>query len=351
LTFVLSLLVITFVISLSFVFRIVDLISRGIPWEPVVRILLASFPSSLTLSIPMSALFSCLLVFGRMSDDGEITAMKASGLSLWRIGGHVVLFSMLLTCICLFVNHYVEPRAHYVRRSAKSELQSVSPIELLEEGRFQHFDGATLYIGRKTEKELQDVRIYDARNPAVVREIRAKTGTVQVDETGRHVIVDLRDVRIDPLSLERPGPAYLGRWRWNIGDIRHQRQYSKDEDDLLLGELLSRLSGGKPNDIKHGKEGLPVTNMRLLFMIHKRTVMAFSCLAFVLLGIPLGVKAQRRESSAGAAMSLVLIFVFYVMTALAESLVSRPALHPDLIVWLPNLLFISAGLVLMRRST
>ncbi|NIQ74338.1 MAG: LptF/LptG family permease, partial [Gammaproteobacteria bacterium] len=75
--------VVTFVMSIGIVFKVTDLLAQGVAWKPMVRILFFGFPQAFALAIPVSTLTACLLLFGRLSADGEITAMKANGVSVW----------------------------------------------------------------------------------------------------------------------------------------------------------------------------------------------------------------------------------------------------------------------------
>ena len=82
---------------------------------------------------------------------------------------------------------------------------------------------------------------------------------------------------------------------------------------------------------------------------NKRIAMAVSCLSFTALGIPLGIKSRRRESSAGIVLSLLLLFGFYFFILLAEALTEKPHLRPDLIVWFPVIASQLGGFFLMRK--
>ena len=83
--------------------------------------------------------------------------------------------------------------------------------------------------------------------------------------------------------------------------------------------------------------------------LNKRLVLAVSCMAFVLLGVPLGIRAHRKESSIGVALSLLVMFCFYLFVIIAETLVERPECRPDLIVWLPFLVCAVLGFLLLDR--
>src|SRR5205814_1430792 len=83
--------------------------------------------------------------------------------------------------------------------------------------------------------------------------------------------------------------------------------------------------------------------------INKRFSFPFSCLAFGLIGVPLGVTAHRRETSIGFAMGLIVAVTYFLFVIIGDTLRSNPNVHPELLVWLPNVLFIVLGTLLFRR--
>ncbi|MDA0989978.1 MAG: LptF/LptG family permease [Verrucomicrobia bacterium] len=350
-TFLMTLVVVTFVMCIGIVFKVTDLIAQGMNWRPVVKILIYGFPQALTYSIPVSMLTSSLLVFGRLSADGEITAMKATGISMWRIIVPPVIIAIFCTVICLYINNELVPRGHFARRLQISRMGAEAPLELLEEGRFiQDFTGLTIYIGQKKGKLLGDVRIYDLRKKGIKREVRATSGFVRQGETAMDLILDLFDVRIDPFADDRPGAAYAEKWSIAIPKAQGRRIYVRKKDDKAFRELTG--------DIRHTAEVYPQLSaddlvkqrMSLRVELHKRFVLSAACLAFVFIGIPLGVKAHRKESSVGVGLSLLLVLNFYLFIIVAESLEKHPNLLPHMIAWLPIVLSIAIGTKLINRN-
>src|SRR6202035_3041500 len=83
--------------------------------------------------------------------------------------------------------------------------------------------------------------------------------------------------------------------------------------------------------------------------INKRFSFPFACMAFALIGVPLGVTAHRRETSIGFAMGLIVAITYFLFVIIGDTLRGNPKVHPELLVWFPNLLFLVLGAVLFRR--
>jgi len=345
-----SVVICTFVISLGALFEIVELIARGVAWRPVVLILLWGFPSALTFSIPVGALTSCLLVFGRLAADGEITAMKASGISMWRIMLAPLRLGLLLAVLCLYINNELWPRSHHACRGLIASLGVMSPVEMLDEGRFiDDFPGLTVYIGRKKDDRIHNVRIYDVRDPALKREIYAKSGVIRTGRRGRDLVIDLYDARVDPFSAETPGAGYFSSSTVTVRNALYHRGYRKREKDMTMTELIEGMRHPSNLFPALGRKDLERQRMSFAVELNKRLCLSISCLAFIFLGIPLGAAAHRKESSAGVGISIFLVLNFYLFIIIAESLAKHPEVRPDLITWLPVVISLGLGSYLVRR--
>lgn len=351
LSFSVTLVVVTFVMCIGIVFKITELLARGLSWQPVLRIVLYGMPQALTYSIPVSILTASLLVFGRLSADGEITAMKATGISMWRIVATPLLIALWCTVFCVYLNNEIVPSGHYARRLATSRMGMETPLELLDEGRFiQEFPGLTMYIGRKRGNLLGDIRIYDLRTPGIRREVRATSGIVKQSGDPQDMAIDLFDVRIDPFADDRPGALYAEKWSVSIPRPSSGRIYRPKKDDKSFFALMWDLRHLDTEYPELDDEDRARQRTSLLVEVNRRYVLALACLAFAMLGIPLGVKAHRKESSVGVGISLALVFNFYLFIIIAESLEKHPGFHPHLIVWIPIVLAMGLGAWLIERN-
>lgn len=342
--------VITFVMSIGVLFKVTDLLAMGASWKPMIQMFLSGMPSALAFAIPISSLVAALLVFGRLSSDHEISAMKSCGFSHWQISSWPLIISLVLTVLCLYINNEIGPRSHLARRAIAAEL-AMRPVDLLEEGRFIHdFSGLTIWVGRKSGNRMRDIRICDTSDRDFRRQIRAKTGVIGVSSNGADLVIDLYDVKIDPFTKGRPGPGFCDHWPIRIENALRRRQYRPSRKDMTFGQLLSGISD--PASVAASVYGGEAERLRMVLTVerNKRISLSLSCFAFVLLGIPLGIKSHRKESSIGIAISLALAFAFYLFILIAESLSGHYAFRPDLVVLFPIVLFSIIGLVLVGRS-
>ncbi len=83
--------------------------------------------------------------------------------------------------------------------------------------------------------------------------------------------------------------------------------------------------------------------------INKSFSFPFACVAFAIIGVPLGVTAHRRETSIGFALGLIVATSYFLFVIIGDTLRGNPKVHPELLVWFPNILFIVLGAFLFRR--
>ena len=340
----------TFTVSIGFLFKLTDLIARGVSWRLIGIIFLYSMPTSLSTGIPLSALIACLLLFDRLSGDGEIVAMQGLGLSMRQISGSVILVTGALVALCLYINHELEPAAHFGRRTTMAKLRSVSAVNLIESGRFFTLvPGLGMYVGSRNGTYLKEVRIYDRRGPGLARQIRAERGELVPGKDKSSLVLELEHVRVTPFSDEVSGPGYFGRWSVPIEGLGNARSYLKSEEDLGFAELYYALRHTRERYPSLPEEELFSQRVNLGFELNRRTAGAFSCLALVFLAIPLGIRAQRHAPGFGAARAIGIYMVFYVLNLLVQSLIRQPHFRPDLLILAPPILFAAIGTWLFCR--
>ena len=351
-SFISTLFVLTFVMTIGSLFKLSALIANGVPWVPLLKILVMNIPQLLFFTLPISVLVSVLLLFGRLSSDSETTAMQACGISLIRVAVPIWLFSCLLSCVNFYICNWVVPQTHYKTRSTINQLKHVSIDKLIEEGRSVDInDQLSVFVGKKHDKELENIRIFDT-SEGFRREIKAKSGKIFTNPDTGKVTIKLYDVRIDPFKKGSPGAAYCDVLPVDVqGNASSAKKYRRKATNYTLEELLAeikRLIALPPDAPDAAKMRKKCAKLRV--ELHKRLSMSLSCFVFALIGIPLGIKSHRRETSAGIMISLGLIAFFYIFMSFAKSMSGNPDAHPELIIWIPTVVAVIGAIWLFRRK-
>lgn len=333
-SFLLAFFVLSFVLTIGLLVQIVGYIIDGISPALVGRFAAVSFPETLQWTIPLALLVSSVLVFSRLSADGEIAAMRACGINLISVMKWPVLFAVVCSALGAWINNEIVPRGHEVRRTLASRLSVGDAVDLIEPGRkVTDFPNVTLYVARKEGRWLYDVTATDTSDTNVVRTIHAEKA--RAIGKGPDMALDLYNVTVDPVDKGRGGMA-SGRYV-HYPIKTKDTKYSKKGKDLRFFELIARIrqdakaiKDGVDNR-KAAKKGLSKFKVEL----SKRFVFAMASVCFVLVGIPLGIRAQRRESTVGMAISLAIAIGYYLFTMLMISMQKAYQLHPEFLIWMP----------------
>lgn len=354
--FGMTLLVITFVMSLGAVVRAIDLGARGVSGSILLQIFALNVPYLLTFTLPMSVLTATLLLFGRLSFDGELTAMRASGMSLWQIIAPIILLSVLLSLLCIWITAEIAPRARHAMRKVLVQLGVEDPVNLLEAGRFvKDFPGLSIYVGERSGNRVTDVIVYELGAQGADTHIRAKHGAIRTDRQAKVMFIDLYEVRIDrreKKGREAGQTHYLNASHYPIrldfADLQ-RRPVRRKVSDMTFRELIEAMQDVRKGFPELKAEDVDRQRMSVAVEANKRLALSISCFAFTLLAIPLGMRSKRKESTIGVGISLLLVFVFYLFIVVANSLVKYPEYRPDLIAWIPVIGAQIAGGVLLYR--
>ena len=322
----------------------------------VLTFALVSFPETMQWTIPIGLLVASILVFSRMSADSEIAAMRACGVNLLTIMRWPLFFAALCTLAGLFINNEIAPRGHEVRRDLVKRLSVGAGLELLEPGRvINDFPKVKIYCDDKQDGKLLNLIVLDYSNPRLDRMITATTA--EVSRVGRDLVLHMYGMTVDPMDEDHPGIVRADSFQYRVKDALKDGKYHRREKDFTLfprmtedgvvrSEILHAIAQAK-KDVKETKakssDEVKIKARRLArralsdvkteFM--KRWVSAFASICFVLVGIPLGIRAQRRESTIGMAIALIVALAYNMLELLMTSLSKNYALHPEILIWLP----------------
>lgn len=370
-SFFLAFLVLSFVLTIGLMVQIVSYILQGLSMPLVGRFALVSFPETLQWTIPLGLLVASILVFSRLSADSEIAAMRACGVNLLSVIRWPMIFAIGCTGIGLFINNEIVPRGHEVRRNLAKKISVGSGLELLEPGKvIDDFPDMKVYFDHKEGNWLYDLTVIDYSNPKINRMVTASKALVTSE--GRDILLDLHDMTVDPMDEAHPGMARATRFQYRVKDALKDSTYRRKEKDFRFFEMIACIrqarwsldhpeeviagwraagqSGDKANEIKMLRKSQKryLSDVKTEFM--KRWVFAFASVCFVLVGVPLGIRAQRRESTIGMAIALATSLCYYMGVILMTSLSKNAAVHPEILIWLPVALCLALAAYLIPKN-
>jgi lipopolysaccharide export system permease protein len=293
----------------------------------------------------MALLIAVLTAFGRLSADCEITAMKASGISLYRLLPPVVLLAALMYVFTAFNTLYLLPKGNVAfKEMLYHVIQGRLSLGLKEKVFNTSLPGMLIYIEKSDGNRgmLSGVMIQDERNPQEVATIFAKTGTIVMDEKDKKLSIHLTDG-----SIHQPGKK--GNYRQldfqeyalSVDLSRTVKSFEKNELDMTLAEIRQNLHKG-------GFSKKLTTDMGL--ELHRRFAMPFACFIFAIVAVPLGIQNRRSGKSAGFSLGILTLLVYYIVQSFGRTLGEKALLPLAVAEWLPNIVFMSLGIYLFVKA-
>lgn len=348
--FFIALMTFTVILLMDKILKLIELIvTRGVNLSQILMLLLFISPSFLIFTIPMAFLLAALLSFGRLSGDSEITAFKASGMSLYQLYLPVLLLSIGAYLLTTFLVIYGLP---WGNRGFKATLyvmaQTKADIEIKERVFNDVFDGFVVYVNKVPiqGKKMEGILIYDERDKEKVNTIFASEGFLVNLPKSQEVI--LRLINGDIHRYE-PRTNLYQRMQFDTYDLRLELA----KTFAAIGKKLKEHEMSI-DDIKEKMEAKRVLGQDITpqeVELHKRYAIPFACLVFGLLGVPLGIQPRRSGRSYGFVLSLLILLSYYISLTASEILALRKMIPPILSGWTPNLLFGALGIFLLIKAS
>jgi len=313
----------------------------------------------------MGMLTGVLLTLGRLSADSEITAMRAAGVSTMRVARPVVVLASLGAIIALYFNFESMPKTRVEYYRAFTAAVRSNPLSITVPRTFiRDFPGYVVYVGDKQGGQLRDFWLWELdKERRVTRLVRAQSGTFEYDEPSHSLVLTLSQAQVEARNEKQPE---------NFTEAQLVGSFERSEPIRLpLDNFFGRTSGARMkqewltyNKLQEARTNLAKTavptdqpaatrlqvdRMKLELIYHDKFNTALAVLTLALIGVPLGIKVSRRETSANFAVAVALTLTYYVMTLAVKTLDNHPEFRPDLLLWVPNVVLLTAGCCLLFR--
>ncbi len=345
-------------VSVGALFELIRRVTEsGLPLSIALQVLSLRFPEFIAYAFPMSTLLATLMTYSRLSSDSELIALKASGVSVVRLMVPALIVCLAVTGLTFAFNELIVPAANYratitLARALDEEDPPFQENNIL----FQEFqsvkqeDGdrrdelTRLFYAREFDgQQMKALTILDFTQEGLSQIVSAKAaqwntaqktwdfseGTIYVvspDGAFRNI------VKFDNQQLQLP--------RTPLDLASRRRDYNEMNIAQSMDYLQVLQQSGDTDKIR-----------KLKVRIQQKYALPFVCVSFGLVGAALGASLERAGKATGFAISIVIIFSYYLLAVVSGSIAQVGTIPPVVGAWLPNIFGLVAAIWLIRRSS
>lgn len=329
----------------------------GLPFGLVLQILILLIPEFIAIAIPMAILFAALMTYSRLSGDSELIALRSSGVSIYRLILPAIVMSLILTGITFVFNEAVVPASKYqasvlLDQAVKKDKPQFREKNIL----YQEFrsvkqpDGdrdkvltRIFYAKQFDGQQMKGLTVLDFSQEGLNQIVASESAVWNQGE-------DTWDFFNGRIYLVAPDGSYRNIIKFEKQQLKLPRTpldlaktTRRDFREMSITQLQDYLNlvsqSGDEQEVRK-------TNLR----IHQKLSFPFFCVVSGLIGATLGTRPKRTGRGTSFAISLLVIFGYYVLIILGDYLGRFEILAPVVAAWLPTLFGLSAGGLLLFRS-
>jgi lipopolysaccharide export system permease protein len=412
--FIFSTITLMGIFILQFMMKFADkLVGKGLSTWVIIKLISFNLAWMVVLVIPMATLVATLMAFGNLSQNNEITVIKSSGVSLYKMMAAPLIASVVLCYLLFLFDNDVLPDANHQAKLLGQEISRLKPTLSLEPGVFsQEVSNYAILvrgINNKTN-ELSEITIYDYSNPGKINIVTAKKGEIYFTNDQTKLIMSLHDGEIhesdvgntnlyrklifkrhritmdaEQFSFQQSGFS-SSRGERELGTSAMQsivdslriirestvQNLKKDSrrfffmDSSSISTLQSKTKNKDlvysrvMNNINNSKNILMADFSRLkywedeinkyLVEIYKKYAIPVACIVFILIGAPLGTMTKKGGFGIAASISLFFFLIYWACLIGGEKLADRSLLSPFMGMWIANILLGIAGIILTYKT-
>ena len=203
-----------FILVMQFFWKYIDdLMGKGLPVSVIIELLIYVSASLIPLALPLAVLLSSIMTFGNLSENNELTALKSSGLSLYRIMRPLMIVVFILALCTFYFANYVIPVANFKWRSLIYDIQQTKISALLKEGAYtKELDGYAIKVEKLDNDKFEDIIIHDHTVRNEMKTIRAKHGRIYKSTSGNFIYFELAEGSMNEEMALQP-PSFDGQDR------------------------------------------------------------------------------------------------------------------------------------------
>lgn len=398
--------VVLFLFLMQFLLRVLDeLVGKGLSAAIIVQLIAVNLAWMVVLAVPIGVLFASLMAFGKLAQTHEVTAMKASGISLIQMMTPMIVMGIVLSAAVFWFNDAVLPDANHRAKTLLMDIQRKKPTFALQAGQFStQLEGYTILVRQldTSQSHLRGVTIYDRRDVNRLTVLNADSGVLRFSPSYRYVLLDLYHGDIHQQSRLRRGEYRYIRFERQqviipaygfLLERTHEGAVSRGDREMRIRDMEAIVRVARQRQqaqtvtITHAIEqhldmlfdpSAPVSSSAWLervallssqigtaayqydeadrqarqyeVEIQKKYAIPLACLVFVLIGCPLGIRTRGGSFGISALISLGFYILYWAFLIGGEKLADRQYVAPE-VIWSANIVLGIVGVGLITTTT
>ena len=413
--FIFSAITLMGIFLLQFLMKFADrLVGKGLDTWLIIKLIVFNLSWMLVLVIPMATLVATLMAFGNFSQNNEITILKSSGVSLYKMMSAPFFASIVLAFLLFLFNDQVLPDANHQARILMSDISQQKPTLSLEPGFFsQEVSNYAILVRSINEKTnaLNGVTIYDYTTPSKINVVTATRGKIYFTADQKYLIMDLWNGEIHESDVKNSGlyrklvftkhrivmDGSQFTFHQSQGGLRGERELGVDtmkaivnnlkanreeyianldseankyffidssfakvyhnptrikKDNLVLSRVIDKIRVAKAGIVSkiRSVDWNKSEIEKYEVEIYKKYAIPAACIIFILIGAPLGVMVKKGGFGVAASISLFFFLVYWAFLIGGEKLAERGFFSPFIGMWAANIVLGFLGIILTVKT-
>ncbi len=390
------------------------LVGKGLDTWVITKLIVYNLSWMVVLVVPMASLVATLMAFGSLSQNNEITIMKSSGISLYKMMFAPFIASIVVAVLLFQFNNDVLPDANHQAKILMSDISRTKPTLSLEPGFFSQEVNNYAILVRSIDQNsnwLYQITIYDYSNGAKINVVTADSGKIFFSKDQSKLLMDLYHGEIhesdiqnttmyrklefqkhiitmdgDQFSFQQSGPTARGERELSVEDMQaitdsikkvydeasisfrnEVRRYMFLDSAYIPNKVESNMGTSRDlvylramDKIRTTKNIINSNYNRMIWTqreiekyeveIYKKYALPAACIIFMLIGAPLGVMVRKGGFGVAAGVSLFFFLIYWAFLIGGEKLSERGFFSPFIGMWAGNIVLGVAGIILAIKT-
>jgi len=319
------------------------LLNKKVGLMNTAKLFIYVMPSLFIFTVPIAILSAITLLFARLGEDNEITAMRTAGISPLILIKPITVVAAVLSAVMIYFNATVAPAANSKFKTLYYQILYKNPIMQFSEKSFIQIQNYSIYVKNITKNGLlKNLLIYQWSDNGPIITTAKSAELLIVEEKG--LLFRMRDGNVLQESAKKNAEINLMKFEDNEmilalntnTDFLLNRESSFRE---LKSSALRKKARISAPDKKHLYEK----------EFHMRIAIGCASLFFVFIAAPLSISIKKRAKGYGITATIIIIFVYYILLIFASTISEKNIIPPHIAVWIPNLMIGITGLAMTLK--